>query len=229
MSPLQLDQVPETRVIPAGRSVRGGGDDDRFTNTTELPRGEIVMEEPFQMSIFPVTLGDWLAFRDGGEQVSQDKRLPVTRVSWWDATNYCSWLSEETGKRWRLPTEDEWEYACRGGTETPFSTGHDLSPEQANYLYSEYGGRVGVGRLQPVGTYPPNAFGLYEMHGNVSEWTANSWRPSHDENALCDETRRVVRGGGWDYLPRLLRSSWRDSLPPDTKRDDLGFRVVLEA
>ncbi|MEM7600449.1 MAG: SUMF1/EgtB/PvdO family nonheme iron enzyme [Verrucomicrobiota bacterium] len=224
----QLDRVPETISVPAGRSVRGGGSDDRFSNTTELPRGEIVIDKPFQMSIHPVTIGDWLAYRLDSDRASLDERLPVTRVSWWDACHYCTWLSRETGEKWRLPNEDEWEYACRAGTETPFSTGHDLNPEEANFLYSEHGGRVGVGRLQPVGSYPPNAFGLHDMHGNVSEWTADHWRPSYEDDAPIDETLRVVRSGGWDLLPRLLRSSRRDCLPPDTRRDELGFRIVLD-
>ena len=94
----QLDRVPETISVPAGRSVRGGGQDDRFTNTTELPRGEIEIEKPFLMSIHPITVGEWLAFDLDAELSAQDEKIPVTRVSWWDAENYCAWLSQETGK-----------------------------------------------------------------------------------------------------------------------------------
>ncbi|MEM9015414.1 MAG: formylglycine-generating enzyme family protein [Verrucomicrobiota bacterium] len=219
--------IPETLEVPAGRSVRGGGMDDRFTNATELPRGEVVFEKPFRMSVYPITVADWLAYRSD-ENNEKDPALPMTGISWWDANDYCVWLSEKTGDLWRLPTENEWEYACRAGTETPFATGHDISPEQANYLYSEHGARVGPGQLRPVGSYPPNEFGLHDMHGNVSEWTSDLWSLSYDVEPLDGETRRVVRGGGWDYLPRLLRSSWRDSLPPETRRDDLGFRVLCE-
>ncbi|MEM6915186.1 MAG: formylglycine-generating enzyme family protein, partial [Verrucomicrobiota bacterium] len=215
-------KIPETILIRAGRSVRGGGTDDRFTNATELPRGEIVIGSSFEMSMYPVTEEEWSAFRRGVEG-EKETRLPITRVTWFEAVEYADWLSEETGANWRLPTETEWEYACRAGTETPFFTGHDISTDQANYLYTEEGSRIGPGQVRPVGSYPPNAFGLYEMHGNVSEWTLDSWRPSYESKVEVDETRRVVRGGGWDYLPRLLRSSWRDALPPVTRRDDLGF------
>ncbi len=218
--------VPETISIPAGKSVRGGGPDDRFTNATELPRGEMVMPEPFQMGRFAVTVQEWSEFEPARDLAGKEDE-PVVGVSWFEAVRYTEWLSEQTGNRWRLPTENEWEYACRAGTDTPFSTGHDINVEQANYLYAEDGGRVGIGHIQPVGSYDPNPFGLYDMHGNVSEWTLDEWRSSHSPKALIDETRRVVRGGGWDYLPRLLRSSWRDALPPETRRDDLGFRVVI--
>lgn len=220
-------KIPATVLVRAGRSVRGGGTDDRFTNATELPRGEIVIGRSFEMSMHPVTEEEWSAFRSERSEAGSSQ-LPITEVTWYDALEYAKWLSEETGAKWRLPTESEWEYACRAGTETPFHTGHDISTDQANYLYAEEGSRVGPGRLQPVGSYPPNSFGLYDMHGNVSEWTADVWRPSYEAKAKCDDSRRVVRGGGWDYLPRLLRSSWRDSLPPETRRDDLGFRLVVE-
>lgn len=224
---MSTTKIPETILVRSGRSVRGGGPDDRFTNATELPRGEIVMSHSFDMSMYPVTKGEWATFM-GEPNEDGDSQLPITGVSWFEAIGYAEWLSAHTGSQWRLPTESEWEYACRAGTETPFFTGHDISADQANYLYTEEGSKIGPGKLQPVGSYPPNAFGLYDMHGNVSEWTQDLWRASYETKAEVDETRRVVRGGGWDYLPRLLRSSWRDSLPPDTRRDDLGFRLVVE-
>src|SRR6056297_1377441 len=171
--------VPETISIPAGQSVRGGGPDDRFTNATELPRGEIVMTSPFQLGRFTVTFREWREFEEGRDSPGEDDE-PVTGVSWFDAVSYTEWLSKETGRAWRLPTEDEWEYACRAGAETPFSTGHDITVEQANYLYAEDGSRVGVGKVRPVGSYEPNPFGLHDMHGYVSEWTLDQWRPSHE-------------------------------------------------
>ncbi|MCB1228928.1 MAG: formylglycine-generating enzyme family protein [Verrucomicrobiae bacterium] len=219
--------IPACIEIPAGRSVRGGGPDDKFVNATELPRGEIVIDQPFRMSICPITVEDWQAWKQNGRG-DCNPELPVTRVSWFDAVGYCEWLTEKSGKIWRLPTESEWEYACRGGTETPFHTGMMIETAQANFLYSEDGRRVGPGQLLPVGCYDANPFGLHDMHGNVSEWTADNWRSNWSDEAVGDDTRRVVRGGAWDYLPRMLRSSWRDALRPETRRDNLGFRVVTE-
>ena len=219
--------IPACITIPVGRFWRGGSPDDKFVGTTELPRSEIVIQAPFKMSICPITVSDWQKWKQNGRG-DCNPDLPVTRISWHDAIAYCDWLTRSSGKTWRLPTEIEWEYACRAGTETPFHTGDTISPDQANFFYSEDGSRVGPGELLPVGCYEPNAFGLHDMHGNVCEWTADRWRFHHGPGAPMDPSRRVIRGGGWDYLPRLLRSSWRDGLPPETKRDNLGFRVVTE-
>ena len=216
---------PRCVEIPAGSGWMGGGPDDKFANATELPRREVKIETPFRMSVNPVTVHEWQAWqpeRFGGV----DPELPATGVSWFEATEYCDWLGRQGEGDWRLPTEEEWEYGCRAGTETPFHTGTDIGPSEANFLYAEDGRRIGVGALLPVGSFESNPFGLHDMHGNVSEWTADPWRASLDRAAETDESRRTVRGGAWDYLPRLLRSSWRDALPPTTRRDNLGFRVV---
>jgi len=180
----------------------------------------------------PVTELDYAPFAPG--HVEKPADLPVVNVSWHDANAFCAWLGERTGQVWRLPSEAEWEIACRGGTDTPFSTGGTLPPKAANYLYNESGERVGPGRRTAVGSYAPNAWGLHDMHGNVAEWCADAWRPSYEGSAadgspcpgLPDSTR-VIRGGAWDLLPRLLRSACRDALPPDTRRDNVGFRVAL--
>jgi formylglycine-generating enzyme required for sulfatase activity len=140
--------------------------------------------------------------------------------------NYAAWLREQTGQPFRLLTEAEWEYCCRASTMTIFGTGDDIDPSQANYLYDEHGFKVGPGHRTPKGTYAPNAFGLEDMHGNVCEWVADVWRPTHDA-ILCDGLR-VIRGGAWDYMPRLLRSAWRDFASPETRRDNLGFRIACD-
>jgi formylglycine-generating enzyme required for sulfatase activity len=219
--------IPACIHIPAGTFWRGGSPNDKFVNATELPRTEIVVEHSFKMSICPITVGDWQGWKQNGRG-DCNPDLPVTRISWHEAVAYCDWLTRTSGKSWRLPTEIEWEYACRAGTDTPFFTGETIEVTDANFLYAEDGRRVGPGELLPVGCYEPNAFGLHDMHGNVCEWTADRWHLHHGPQAPEDAGRRVIRGGGWDYLPRLLRSSWRDALPPDTKRDNLGFRVVTE-
>lgn len=214
-------ELPDMITIPAGRFVMGTMGEDRFANSTERPAPEVVIEKPFAVARFPITESQWSAFA-GGEGSS----LPVVRVSWWEARRYAEWLSNQSGKPFRLLTEAEWEYACRAGSTTIFNVGYLLIPEQANCLYDEHGFKVGHGHRTPPGAYPPNAFGLEDMHGNVCEWVADEWRANYD--AAPDETHRVIRGGAWDYMPRLLRSSWRDFAAPETKRDNLGFRITCD-
>ncbi len=205
-------------AVPAGRFLRGASLHDKFANSTERPATWCEVA-PFVMMVFPVTETLLAAWRGGpaGD-------LPAVRVSWLQASAFAEWLSRKTGNPWRLPTETEWEWACRAGTTTPYHTGDALPPSAANYLYDECGRRVGRGCRTPPGTHAPNAFGLEDMHGNVLEWCADPWRPRYD--AAPDESQRIVRGGAWDLLPRLLRASWRDGLPLETRRDHLGFRLV---
>lgn len=220
--------MPACVEIPPGRFLMGGSPDDKFANATEYPRVEVTIANSFFLSTDPVSVSYWSACPYTYTSES-DPNLPVTRVSWDDAVSYCDWLSEISGDTWRLPEEQEWEYACRAGTTTPFSTGDMIEPDQANYLYSEYGETVGIGSLSAPGSYAPNPFGLHDMHGNVCEWTATSWSSTNDSSSPLDSERKTIRGGGWDYLPRMLRSSWRDGVPHYTRRDNLGFRVLREA
>lgn len=214
-------ELPDMITIPAGRFVMGTAGDDRFANSTERPAHEAIIDKPFAVSRFPITEAQWAAFADGASS-----GLPVVRVSWWDATNYVAWQSAQTGRAFRLLTEAEWEYACRAGSTTIFAVGDTLEPEHANYLYDEHGFKVGPGQRTSSGSYAPNAFGIEDMHGNVCEWVSDAWRPSYD--AEPDPGHRVIRGGAWDYMPRLLRSAWRDFAAPDTKRDNLGFRIACD-
>jgi len=216
-----MTELPDMITIPAGRFIMGTVGEDRFANSTERPAHEVVIEKPFAVSRFPITEAQWAGFAGGSRSL-----LPVLRVSWWDAIKYVEWLSEQTGRPFRLLTEAEWEYACRAGSTTIFNVGDTLEPEKANYLYHEHGFKVGPGHCTPPGSYPPNAFGLEDMHGNVCEWVADAWRAKYD--AAPDEAHRVIRGGAWDYMPRLLRSAWRDFATPDAKRDNLGFRIACD-
>jgi formylglycine-generating enzyme required for sulfatase activity len=200
--------IPDMREIPAGPHFVGAGEDDKFAVDCERPRRRVDLDRPFLLAVFPATCAD---LGGGG-------RLPATGVSWYDAADYCRALSQHSGRRFRLPTEIEWEIACRAGTETPFWCGCDITPAQANFLYDESGARVGPGRTTPRGAYPPNAFGLEDMAGNVLEWCIDEWLPG----------MRVIRGGAWDLLPRLLRSSWRDAADPGARRDNIGFRVACD-
>lgn len=222
----------ECTVIPAGRHEIGARKPDRFAGTAEGPLHGVTLSEPIGIACDPVTERQYAPFVTG--HVSELTDLPVVEVSWTDAEAFCTWFAAETRRPWRLPSEAEWEVACRAGTETPFSTGHVLSPNEANFFDGEAGERIGPGRRTMVGSYPANAWGLRDMHGNVCEWCADAWHPSYEGAAPDGSPRagapdacRVIRGGAWDLLPRLLRSSWRDGLSPHTRRDNLGFRLAL--
>ena len=165
---------------------------------------------------------------------------PVINVSWEDARAYCAWLIEQTGRGYRLPTEAEWEYACRAGTATPFHFGPHITTDQANFDgdYTYNGSPKGEYRAQtwPVGSFPPNVFGLYDMHGNVWEWCQDTWRESYagapaDGSARegGEKESRVARGGSWLDKPRRCRAANRSLLYPDFRGYGTGFRVCCAA
>ncbi|MCK4872152.1 MAG: formylglycine-generating enzyme family protein [Phycisphaerales bacterium] len=171
-------------------------------------------------------------FRDEGD-------LPVEKVSWEDAAEFCRRLSEREGKTYRLPTEAEWEYACRAGTTTPFSFGETISTEVVNYDGREvYGkGIAGVYRRAtlPVGSLGSNAWGLYDMHGNVWEWCADWYSdasygqsPKRNPTGPANGRLRVLRGGHWVSYPQYCRSAHRFGATPRHRFATIGFRVVME-
>jgi len=217
--------------------------DDKFASVLERPRHRVEIRYSLAMGRFPVTFNEWDVFAtdkprahvpsDGGWGRG---RLPVFNVSWNDAREYVRWLSKKTGRGYRLPSEAEWEYCCRAGTTSVFSTGDDISISQANFLYMDFGDRPGVGRPAPVGSYPPNAFGLYDMHGNVCELVADAWHDGYTGapadgrawNETAENSWHVARGGGWDAMSRILRAAFRDWVRMDQRMDNIGFRVVCE-
>jgi formylglycine-generating enzyme required for sulfatase activity len=218
-------------AIPPGRFFMGGMEVDKFVSEVELPAREVVVEKGFLISETPITREQWIAVMGRltpGNALDLPGNAPVVCVSFPDAGAFC----REIGCR--LPSEAEWEYACRAGSETVFPHGSDVSTDDANYLYDELGLRIGKGKLMPVGSYGRNAFGLYDMIGNVCEWVADAWHPGYKGAPvgtapwLADGKKscRVIRGGGWDHLPRVLRASWRDWAPESAHWDNLGFRVV---
>lgn len=184
---------------------------------------------------------NWRQDAEGNRQF--DKKHPVVHVSWNDAVAFCNWLSSKSEDIYRLPTEAEWEYACRAGTTTAFYTGENLTTDQANYNghYPLPGFPKGkyLDRTTPVGLYPPNAYGLYDMHGNVWEWCSDWY--SKDYYKTCkskgevinptgpaEGTSLVLRGGSWNSVAELCRSAYRLCAHPGFRLGDAGFRVVRE-
>jgi len=211
--------------LPEGPFPMGESEADKFANDTERPRHTVTIPAGISLGRDPVTNGEFRVFSPG-HSPAEDADIPVTGITWHEARDFADWMSSRLGAICRLPSEAEWECACRAGTETAFSTGAEIALDDANYLYSESGERIGVGGKTHVGTYPANAFGFRDLHGNVCEWVADPWRSGYERPQVDD--LRVIRGGAWDYLPRLLRSSWRDGLPASTRRDNLGFRIARE-
>lgn len=216
--------------IPPGEFFMGENQEDKFANDTERPSHRVQIPG-FRLARFPVTVGEFRAFRPHHEAGIPDD-WPVTMVSWEEAVAFCEWH----GSSARLPSEAEWEYAARAGTRTAYAWGESISSSDANYLYAENGRKAGCGHRTPMGTFPENPFGLCDMSGNVCEWVMDRWHSSY-LGAPCDGSAwiaggtlssRVLRGGAWDYLPRLLRVSWRDHLPQSARRDNVGFRLAAE-
>ena len=195
------------------------------------------------MAQYPITQAQWWAVmnnnpsRFAAADVIHSKK-PVERVSWFDCDLFCQKLSQLIGKEIRLPSEAEWEYACRGQTKTPFHYGSTISTELANYNGEDvYGnGLEGENRQETsdVDRFSANIFGLYDLHGNVAEWCADTWHRNY-ENAPTDGSpwisgnskhMRVLRGGSWLHLPGSCRSAQRLKSAPQNKSDAFGFRIA---
>ncbi len=200
---------------------------------------KVKITKPFMLGVHEVTQKQWQAVMGNNPSYFKGDDLPVETVSWDDATEFCRKLSEKEGKKYRLPMEAEWEYACRAGTTTPFHTGRTIGTAQANYDgTSTYGsGVVGVYRQKttPVGSFPPNAWGLHDMHGNVWEWCGD-WYGPYPAGDVTDPTGptngdglRVLRGGAWGSNPGFCRSAFRGWGGPGCRYDGGGFRVAVLA
>lgn len=239
---------PEMVVVPAGQFNRGSPRTEKNRNDYEGPQLPVSIAEPFAVGRYEVTFSQWDAcVSDGGCKgyLPHDNglgrgKLPVINVSWIDAQAYVAWLSAKTREPYRLLSEAEWEYVARAGTETPFSFGSTITSDQANYngKFSYKGGLDQNGRFlgksAPVGSYPANAFGVHDMHGNVYEWTEDCWHRSYNgapgdgsawtSGAACDT--RVLRGGSWHNLPWQVRSADRSADSPGKRHILHGFRVA---
>ncbi len=226
----------EMVVIPGGTFLMGSRAGYGYED--ECPRHSVRVS-PFLMGKYPVTQEQWEAVMGWIPPYRcKGTRRPVDRVSWDNAREFCKRLSERTGRGYRLPSEAEWEYACRAGTTTPFYFGETVTTDLANYVgeYSYRSEPKGIYRHETtgVGSFPPNVFGLYDMHGNVWEWCADAWRANYvgapADGSVWESragSQRVLRGGGWHDPPGLCRSAVRLKHVPHEGEDFFGFRVAL--
>ena len=235
--------------IENGRFTMGSPDDEPERFNDESPQHDVTIDS-FFMGRYPITQAQWRAVEampqidrelDPDPSHFKGDNHPVEQVSWHDAIEFCARLSAHTRRQYRLPTEAEWEYACRAGTTTPFHFGNMITTEVANYIGSAYAdGPEGEARQQttPVDHFGiANAFGLSDMHGNVYEWCQDHWHENYEDAPVDgspwltddEESGRLYRGGSWDDVPRVCRSACRNDLTPGGRYVIFGFRVVCSA
>ncbi|MFG6097333.1 SUMF1/EgtB/PvdO family nonheme iron enzyme [Leptothoe sp. ISB3NOV94-8A] len=224
--------------IPGGVFWMGSPKDELGHRDSESPQHKVTVPT-FYMGKYPVTQRQWYAVSllpdadshlDPHPSGFKGDDLPVEQVSWNEAIEFCKRLSRRTGKDYRLPSESEWEYVCRAGTTTRYFCGDKLTRKQANFHRNQ-------GTTTVVGIYPPNPFGLYDMHGNVWEWCQDHWHENY-HGALSDGSTwikdgdsfyRVLRGGSWPYDLEYCRSARRDLNQPGLCSNYIGFRAVCSA
>jgi len=265
----------EMVYIPRGRFWMGAPETEPESYNHERPQHQVTIK-PFLMGKYPITQAQWLAVAKlpkihydlkPDPSTFKGENLPVESISWYHAVEFCARLSVHTGRSYRLPSEAEWEYACRAGTTTPFHFGETITTDLANYKgiddkENKWSGSYGQGpkgiyreETTPVGSFGvANAFGLYDMHGNVWEWCADPWHDSYNGaptdgtvwDDTCNDNRyhnidllvnsevknnqaRLLRGSSWFNIPRRCRSAYRDLVAPDIDSNVNGFRVVCVA
>jgi formylglycine-generating enzyme required for sulfatase activity len=252
-----IEQVNGVKIamvsIPGGTFVMGSPEDEEgrepysWLEGSESPQHQVTIE-PFYIGKYSVTQAQWLAVMGSNPSRFKDgnwENRPVENVSWNDAIAFCDKLSKLTGQEYRLPSEAEWEYGCRAGTTTPFYFGETITTDLANYdgtdnetlgwSGSYVSGPKGVchSETTEVGKFPPNAFGLYDQHGNVWEWCGDNWHENYEgaptDGSVWkggDESRRVLRGGSWINYPDNTRAANRNRYNPVDRYYYIGFRVV---
>ena len=229
---------PEMVVLPAGSFTMGGS--LAHGNENEVPRRRVTIQRPFAAGKYEVTFAEWDACVSAGgcrhwpRDYSWGRgRRPVIDVSWEDAKQYVGWLSRRTGKRYRLLSEAEWEYAARAGTRTRYYWGNDIGRKNANC--KSCGSRWDGKKTAPVGSFAANRFGLHDMHGNVTEWVEDcfhyNYRGAHSDGRARTAGGkcglRMLRGGSWFSPPRGLRVTYRNTLAAGSRNyNDVGFRVA---
>lgn len=241
-APRQKRTAPQIEMvlIPAGTFMMGSPDSETRRISQEAPSHQVTVRI-FYMGKYEVTQAQYQAVMGTNPSSFKGDNHPVDNVSWEDAVEFCRRLSQMTGTKYRLPSEAEWEYSCRAGTTTPFAFGSSLSSEQANFdgnlPYGETAPSMYRRESIPVGSLKPNAFGLYDMHGNVSEWCQDLYHDNY-HGAPVDGSAwekggnpqiRVKRGGAWQSAANGCRSAYRIGDPYNYKADTNGFRVVSAA
>lgn len=251
--------------IPEGEFMMGSPENEKSHHNTESPQYRVKVSQ-FFISQTPVTQAQWRAIANL-PQIRRELKLnpsyfqgdnnPVERVNWYDGIEFCARLSHYTGRDYRLPSETEWEYACRGGTTTPFHFGETITTKLANYngdyTYADESEGKYQGKTTSVCTFPANLFGLYDMHGNVWEWCLDPWHENYNDapidgnvwdeqnkndnyyqnivksskTLLTDKRLRVRRGGSWFSNPDNCRSAYRYNRIPGLDNFNIGFRVVV--
>ena len=247
-------------LVPAGEFVMGAPEGESTLDPDEAPRARLRLERPFYLGRCEVTNQQYACFdpahdsrfidtnwkdRVGPGPPLNEPQQPVCRISWHQVQEFCRRLGGRLGRTCRLPTEAEWEYACRAGTDTPFCCGTEGAlPRFANFADASLGSlkpwavrdqqvNDGAAASASVGRYQPNAWGLCDLHGNVAEWCGSVYRPYPYDVADGREDPaatgpRVVRGGSWDDRPRRCRSAFRLWYDPTFAVYNVGFRVLVE-
>ncbi|NVK39826.1 MAG: SUMF1/EgtB/PvdO family nonheme iron enzyme [Oceanospirillaceae bacterium] len=228
---------PEMVALPAGSFVIGS--DSKLADDNERPPQRIEITHGVALARHEVTFEQYDRFADATGRPRPDDNgwgrgdQPVINVSWRDAQAYARWLSEQTGQPYRLPSEAEWEYAARAGTEGPYWWGDSLG--QGHAVCDECGSDWDGRQPAPIGSFPANPWGLYDLNGNVDEWVQDCYSDSHSGIPLDGRARnagncelRVMRGGSWFDIGRLIRASSRYRHPPDSSRSSWGFRVAVD-
>lgn len=224
---------PELVQLPAGSFMMGSPETKEDQEYHEGPQHEVRFERPFAFGRYPVTFDEFDYFcdqtdREKPEDLGWGRKgwRPVIMVSHDDAEAYCAWLSKETSNRYLLPSEAQWEYACRAGTSTAYWFGDDLTKDRANY-------GLHIGQTSQIDAYPANGWRLQDMHGNVMEWCADHWHgsyedaPSDGSGWLSPSTvSRVLRGGSWASVAWCARSASRSWSVPEERRSGFGFRCA---
>jgi formylglycine-generating enzyme required for sulfatase activity len=248
-------------LIPPGKFMMGSAADEEGHRENESPQHLVTIAQPFFMGQHPITQQQWQAVAEmpminrklepNPSNFEGKDDLPVENVSWQDAQEFCARLSIHSNRRYQLPSEAEWEYACRAGTTTPFHFGETIDAEIANYAAEDekisetiYPGKYGRGsfgtyrqKTTSVGSFGvTNDFGLADMHGNVCEWCEDTWYSNYENapnnGSAWDDFKEnanntyVLRGGSWINIPDLCRSAYRVRYDADSYYGNVGFRVV---
>ncbi len=229
--------VLEMVYIPGGTFMMGSPATEERREEYESPQHQVTVPA-FYAGKYPITQAQWQAVMGNNPSYFKGEKRPVETVSWDDAVEFCSKLSQQTGKKYRLLSEAEWEYACRAGTTTPFYFGETITSDLVNHKGSSPYANAPKGlnrrKTTDVGSFPPNAFGLYDMHGNVWEWCSDEWYENYNATPTdgsswepgTDNTR-LLRGGSWSYCAVFCRSAFRLGYGAVLKGWRWGFRVAV--